>query len=513
MATCTRKNAPPAAAVIARTSCRVASKGAIGLHTATPAVAGDLGGHPADPADVGLAVLAAEGQAGRQVPAYDVAVQAGDRALAALEQGVDDRLGDRRLPAPGQAGEEQHQPLLPGAGPVGLDDRGDVVGVVAVAVAERQHRVGPGVRRDHVHPEVVVDGRVAVRGQRYGDHGGLRAAGARPPARPAAARPGRARACPGPVSASSTTGLSSAAQALDLALGEGVHDRDERGARRAASRTCAGDRCSRRNGPCWAWVSASTAPSGASRASGSPSGSTSSTSWPASSAGQVEGDRRPGLVEPGDRGQRPAGQQLEVGELPRGRAVLGRRHGTILPASLPWPDACHEEPCRPGRGDRAQRVRRGTSLRIRGRARPPTARWRGRSATSTSPVLPRSCNKPLQALGMLRAGLDLPPDLLALACASHSGEPFHVEGVRRLLASAGLTEADLQTPPDYPLDDAAREQVIRDGRREGAGADELLRQARRDARHLCRQRLADRAPTSTPTTRCSGRIAADRSPR
>jgi L-asparaginase II len=79
------------------------------------------------------------------------------------------------------------------------------------------------------------------------------------------------------------------------------------------------------------------------------------------------------------------------------------------------------------------------------------------------PILPRSCNKPLQAFGMLRAGLDLPPDLLALACASHSGEPFHVEGVRRLLTAVGLSEADLQTPPDYPLDDAAREQVIRDG--------------------------------------------------
>jgi L-asparaginase II len=79
------------------------------------------------------------------------------------------------------------------------------------------------------------------------------------------------------------------------------------------------------------------------------------------------------------------------------------------------------------------------------------------------PVLPRSCNKPVQALGMVRAGLDLPPDLLALACASHSGEPFHVEGVRRILASAGLSEDALLTPPDYPLDDAAREDVVRAG--------------------------------------------------
>jgi L-asparaginase II len=80
------------------------------------------------------------------------------------------------------------------------------------------------------------------------------------------------------------------------------------------------------------------------------------------------------------------------------------------------------------------------------------------------PVLPRSCNKPIQALGMVRLGLDLPPELLALACASHSGEAFHIDGVRRILASAGLSEDDLQTPPDYPLDDAAREELIREGR-------------------------------------------------
>ena len=78
-------------------------------------------------------------------------------------------------------------------------------------------------------------------------------------------------------------------------------------------------------------------------------------------------------------------------------------------------------------------------------------------------VLPRSCNKPLQTLGMVRLGLDLPPTLLALACASHSGEPFHLEGVRRILATAGLDESALQTPPDYPLDDEERDAVLRAG--------------------------------------------------
>ena len=64
---------------------------------------------------------------------------------------------------------------------------------------------------------------------------------------------------------------------------------------------------------------------------------------------------------------------------------------------------------------------------------------------------------------MVRAGLELAPELLALASASHSGEDFHLEGVRRILAGAGLSEDSLQTPPDYPLDDAAREAVIRAG--------------------------------------------------
>ncbi|HEX5089576.1 MAG TPA: asparaginase [Nocardioides sp.] len=82
---------------------------------------------------------------------------------------------------------------------------------------------------------------------------------------------------------------------------------------------------------------------------------------------------------------------------------------------------------------------------------------------TTGPVLPRSCNKPLQALGMVRLGLDLPPDLLALVCASHSGEPFHLDGVRRILELGGLGVDALQTPKDYPLDDAAKVAAIRAG--------------------------------------------------
>ncbi|SDQ83871.1 asparaginase [Quadrisphaera sp. DSM 44207] len=67
---------------------------------------------------------------------------------------------------------------------------------------------------------------------------------------------------------------------------------------------------------------------------------------------------------------------------------------------------------------------------------------------------PRSALKPLQAVALVQAGLDLSGDLdlLALAAASHSGEPAHLEGVRRLLARAGLDEAALRNTPDLPLD-------------------------------------------------------------
>src|SRR6476620_7078496 len=90
-----------------------------------------------------------------------------------------------------------------------------------------------------------------------------------------------------------------------------------------------------------------------------------------------------------------------------------------------------------------------------------TPAWR--VGETEAPMLPRSCNKPVQALAMVRLGLDLPPELLALACASHSGEDFHVAGARQILASAGLEETALQTPADYPLDDATREELIRSG--------------------------------------------------
>ncbi|GGU31282.1 asparaginase [Streptomyces lavendofoliae] len=69
-----------------------------------------------------------------------------------------------------------------------------------------------------------------------------------------------------------------------------------------------------------------------------------------------------------------------------------------------------------------------------------------------APVFPRSSNKPMQAAAVLRAGVDLSGERLALAAASHSGEPFHLDLARKMLAEHGFTESDLLTPPGLPLD-------------------------------------------------------------
>lgn len=77
---------------------------------------------------------------------------------------------------------------------------------------------------------------------------------------------------------------------------------------------------------------------------------------------------------------------------------------------------------------------------------------------------PRSSNKPIQTLAMLRHGLDLDGELLALACASHSGEDFHIEGVHRILERHGLDESALQCTPDLPIGEDALKAHLAAGR-------------------------------------------------
>lgn len=78
-------------------------------------------------------------------------------------------------------------------------------------------------------------------------------------------------------------------------------------------------------------------------------------------------------------------------------------------------------------------------------------------------VFPRSSNKPMQAVGMLRSGLSLPEADIALAASSHSGEAKHLGRVRDLLHRAGLPESALGCPPGLPLSQEAAASILRAG--------------------------------------------------
>jgi L-asparaginase II len=79
------------------------------------------------------------------------------------------------------------------------------------------------------------------------------------------------------------------------------------------------------------------------------------------------------------------------------------------------------------------------------------------------PFYPRSSLKPLQAVALVRAGLDLPAELLALTAASHSGSAKHVDGADRILELHGLTPAALENSTDLPYGVREREAWLREG--------------------------------------------------
>jgi len=88
------------------------------------------------------------------------------------------------------------------------------------------------------------------------------------------------------------------------------------------------------------------------------------------------------------------------------------------------------------------------------------------------PVYGRSAMKPLQALPLIetgaaeRYGLGLVE--LALAAASHNGEPRHVELVSALLARIGCGAGDLECGAHWPLHPPTAEALMRAGGEPGA---------------------------------------------
>jgi L-asparaginase II len=76
-------------------------------------------------------------------------------------------------------------------------------------------------------------------------------------------------------------------------------------------------------------------------------------------------------------------------------------------------------------------------------------------------MYPRSSNKPMQLVGMLRLGLKLDERQLAIATSSHSGEAVHLAVVESILRAYGLNPTDLDNVADLPYGDEARADAIR----------------------------------------------------
>jgi L-asparaginase II len=108
-------------------------------------------------------------------------------------------------------------------------------------------------------------------------------------------------------------------------------------------------------------------------------------------------------------------------------------------------------------------VTRGGAVESRHRAAAVVVDASGRTVLSVGevdvPVFPRSAVKALQALPLIESGAadryGLTDAELALACASHSGEPAHVATAAGMLAKAGLDAACLECGAHWPSGEAA----------------------------------------------------------
>jgi L-asparaginase II len=86
---------------------------------------------------------------------------------------------------------------------------------------------------------------------------------------------------------------------------------------------------------------------------------------------------------------------------------------------------------------------------------------------ASQPVYPRSAVKPIQALPLIESGAaeryGFGDEELALACASHGGEPAHVAVAERMLARAGLDRTALECGTHWPSHQPSSQALARSG--------------------------------------------------
>ena len=80
------------------------------------------------------------------------------------------------------------------------------------------------------------------------------------------------------------------------------------------------------------------------------------------------------------------------------------------------------------------------------------------------PIYPRSAVKPLQAMALVESGaveeFQLGSTEIALACASHSGEQLHVDGVTNWLTKIGLDTSNLECGAQKPTHEQTRYELV-----------------------------------------------------
>lgn len=122
--------------------------------------------------------------------------------------------------------------------------------------------------------------------------------------------------------------------------------------------------------------------------------------------------------------------------------------------------------CEVTRGDRVESIHRGSYAVVDA-----DGALIASAGDIAPPVFARSALKLMQALPLIESGAadhaGLSVQALALACASHSGEPGHIATARGMLAAAGVPEEALGCGPHWPREIAVAAALARSEGRPG----------------------------------------------
>ena len=119
------------------------------------------------------------------------------------------------------------------------------------------------------------------------------------------------------------------------------------------------------------------------------------------------------------------------------------------------------------RGSHVESVHRGSVAVVDERGR-----LLAHCGDAETPVYVRSAAKPFQAMPLLLAGgekkFGLGDAEIALMCASHGGEPRHVEQTKKILRRGGFRPDDLACGAHSPMHEASARELVRRGEKPSA---------------------------------------------